>query len=468
MAIAKFSDSNFIMKESFKGSLGIGWSLEGTATSDANGLDSGSAGGAEYDGTAFAAILTALANEGQITITAPTEAIAQFDDNALYVSGSDGVDRSDFGMLYSFATAANGDGGRIRMDSDQEFSIRADSADSQSGSLFTSTVGKPAESQVTFWWDATNRGMYVNGIVISLPTARGGAPVPTDFAKLFAGVRPNATPTQWPFLTGQPISDLIVSGSAPNLFPDTIHDLSIFGDSYTNITLNDNNATDGRLDNRVRFLYPANFANQGTEVVVDGEGFGGFTICDTGASDLSAEFAGFLSTYTNAIVMIMAGNNDATAATDAQVNNASTGTYANLFGWLDDLLADGRTEVHVTNVGSLKQNASLDTTPNNDRRVLVSSEISRCVNDWNAVNSGMVVKVVDLFGALGADQTVNLNYQGQLNLAGNETIAPGSLDDRHPSGAGYLALNIVLINSVTATEPAVVFLTGPLTSSLTG
>lgn len=436
MTIHKFGDSHadILLQCSLRSSAALtaaGITLAGTATVDSQGLDTGTAGSASI--SALAGYLD-MADSFQISITVTTIAAAEYDDSSS-VSFSAGVDRSAAAYLLSWERQNGTDEGRIFVSAAEQLTMRTHAADAQTSGFITS-IGKGEVTTLTVAGDNTYYYIYADGERIhrNSRTAGWGADI---FYKLIIGASWNGTAT--PFGTGYKITDLVVAKNAPILTIDRRYSFDVFGDSFAQAALAV--AQTPRFDASLGFELVRLFRKAGINIEVTGEGFGGFSVCDTGASDLNDEWSDWRAFYnTNKNVLIMALNNDVTS-TDAQVTNATTGTYARLYSWLDDCLSDGRSNVFISTPGSLSGNTSINTAGNNTRRKLVDSELRRCVADWKAANgTQMRVIIVNLFAVLGNDVANNLAYQGRLNEIGNVTTGAGTLDDRHPSAYGHVLL----------------------------
>ena len=436
--------------------------VEGTATLDGRGLATGAAGSVKFAGITNAAD---LADSGQISVRATTIGVAEYDDSA-EVSGSQGVNRSAAAYLWAAERATGQDQGRLFINGAEQISYRTHDGDTQSNSALIHTGNKDETVMLTLSWDTSNMYLYVDGALMETK-ARASGYESDIFDTLIVGAAYNTTGNVFDSAgDGYFLTDLVVSSAPVDIPADSASAVSVFGDSYASQAVAV--VQTPRFDTNLRYsLNRISYMSQGKSIAVDGVGHGGHTICDTASDNLNDDIASFISTYTNPNVVIFGGNNDCTVATDAQVENATTGTYARLYSWLTSLRDDGRKAVYVMSPGSLRQSTTLDTAANNDRRQLVDGEMRRCINDWLSAEGGMKVAYLPLFGHLKADLDDNHNYQGHLNTIGNATVAGvASPDDRHPSGFGAAELSQAVYEALAGTGGGGGSITGTITSTI--
>lgn len=461
MTIIKFADSHpsTLFKADMRSAASITdfsfGTTNGTLTFTDSGMDTAAGGSAQF--TDFPGE-DVLATTGQISMTVTTNSIA-VRDNLSIVNGSLGVARIDIGYLMRAQTQSGTNTGQINHSTANIISFK--SAQETATADRIQSVGKGETSIVTMGWDATTTTFYVDGAEIGT-TVRGTVAVDTFF-RLFIGASINGTSS--PFANGTDeayISDLIVSTLTPNVQVNTSKNISLFGDSFP-FNLLTTGGTSPFFDASAIFTVMRNeWRLTGKSVLVDGLGNSGATICNTASDNLNDDFPTFLANNTAPTVAIIAGNNDAAAATTAQVNNVTTGVRARLTSWLDQLKTDGRKRVYIYTPANLIWDTALATVANETRRKLVEGIMRDTVNEFiTADGTSMQVFVVQLEAVTGSAYLNNLGYQGHQDEIGNigtgGSVAPGSgFLNRHLSSVG----GVMIADDLTSITNALVAASG--------
>jgi hypothetical protein len=358
---------------------------------------------------------------------------------------STGYDRSANAYLWSAETQAGANNGRCFMSPGEDLNARIATEAVQLITRST-TVGKGETCIVTVGWDVTTMKFYIDGAEVATASRDGGYAADI-FYNIIIGAQYTGTTDVFNsgLIEEAWISELVVSTLTPAIETIGVAGVSGFGDSFAARFVGV--VTNPYYDAKTEYSLPSQvWLATGKTIDVDGAGFSGATICDTGSNNLNDEFGGFLTTYTNPNVVIMAGNNDA-IATDGEVDNVTTGTAARLSSWLDQLLADGRKRVFVATPGSLIYDNALDTALNNTRRKRIEGIIRETVATWVEANGlAMEVRIMPLIALLGGEYEQNMNYVGFTNTVGNlgsgGSAAPAANpDDRHPSPEGWTCVN---------------------------
>lgn len=453
--IAKITDtgSNILISCDLKSASSVtdaGGVLQGgTESFSDNGMDAGSAGSVSF--TNFTGY-TRLRHEGQICMTVSTMGICEYDDNGSTVSGSQAPNRTGM-YLFESKNSGGTDMARILSFSTEQLRARLHSSDTEVGRKIT-TVGKGEYTELCLWWKGNQWGVMADGSDVLPAQTRAGYD-DENFYQLIVGAD-NATTT--PF-DGYYIKDFVVSTTAPRFATKrNAMSIGLFGDSFVSDMADDDWSPvyDASGFDQIRRRLAA--VGKRARIVVDG--YSNYTVCDTGAQDLSDEITGFVATSPQ-VAIIVAGNNDIQLSSSDWATHAlgTGGVEENLQNFINELyFSDYPTntvvnprlsKIYICQPGSLKQHTALDTaqaaTNNTSYRAIVNG-LPAWFDAANPTDAGLV-EIVDLIEVLG-DKTENYNFTGQWNLIGNATIAPGSLDNRHPHPTGQVVLINHIMNKV--------------------
>lgn len=451
MPIRKFGDTgdDILLQCSLKSAAAVaaaGGTVVDTATMDDTGLNPGSAGSVtftNYTGNA------ALQHEGQICFTATALPCCDADQSNI-VSGSRGINLTAANYLLAGEDPTPGtDRFRLYMADTNSINMRMHSSETAITKRISS-IGKGATIDFCAWWDGKNFGLLAggdgNGMAEIIPPSPRLYPNLNSFYKLIVGAARNTTGT--PF-NGYRIKDLIVSRNSPRLALAGLSSIGFFGDSYVAQGVSTTQTT--KYDNTVKWQLEKLFASKGLAPRVFGNGYSGYTVCDKATNYLSPYFAIFNATLPE-IAVIMALNNDTvtTTASDAEYGHATTGSEARLKELILLLAANGRTrKLGITNPGSLRQEANLDTALNATRMAAINTMLD-ALPAWYLANKPAnsvlaAVEILDLHAAMGGDVASNVNYVGHWNTIGNldygGTASPvATPNDRHPHASGSRAI----------------------------
>lgn len=421
--------------------------VNGTATFDDTGMSTGSAGG-----VSFVNITNniKLRYEGQMVVKVSPDGICEYDDAAT-VSGSTAPNRSVGAYIFTMLSDVAANTGKIYISNTNEIKGHVHQTDTQFSGKAT-TVGKDSYVEVCVWWRGDSWGVLLDGAELLSGTRANYWNV--AFYQINIGA--NYDGVSNPFV-GYKMKDFVLSRTAPRFTSkQDAPSVGIFGDSFALQMAHGSAAPywDATGHDQIQ----RRFAQNGNRVRIVVDGNNGFTVCDTGGSNLSAEIAAFAAQDTS-ICIIIAGNNDQVLSSSDWTTYAldgSTGTDANYKDFINQIyfsdyptntVVNGkRSKIYITNQGSLKQKTASDTV----QAALNTAELDEILAGlpvWfdaaNPADAGMV-EIINLRSILGGDQTVNYNYKGQWNLDGNITTGGGSLDDRHPHSTGQ----VVLINDI--------------------
>lgn len=443
-----------------------GGTVEGGATIGASGMITGATGYLE-----FAAIVgnASLETKGQIVAKFTTQRVVQRDD-AGTVSGSNGLALAP--GVFLWATLAQA---RALVSNTNQFQYRINSTDGNSPTGKITSLSKLATVEVCIWWDNTtdSAGLFEHGMDLfpmSIPT---DSPV-GSWATIRFGTNAAANNNFFGSDGTSAISDIVVSTQIPfDLIDAATISLGAFGDSYVDqgtFPVGGTPATP-RLDGVFEKEITAFYARTGVHADITMSGFSNFTVCDTGANDLSNEIAAFAA-LERKNVSIIAGNNDVTIV-DAgnafidQALDATTGTETRLTEYIEAMLANGTEKIALFTTGSLKTSA-FDTTEFQDHQVIIDAIIR------NVADLFPQVELVEIADYLGDTVAENPNYQGYWDTIGNlgsggsagPVAAPGA--NRHPSGQGGHGMALGAFTVFTKVSTTSLALTFPLTFDLTG
>jgi len=406
-----------------------------------------------------------LDTEGQMSMTFTSEGICKR-DNGSSANGSEGVERTAFGQMWVFG---GGTGNAVRSNFSHSVTEQVSGNVSNGATTLTRSIislNKPTQITVTISWTATTERLFVNGILEAEGTRTVGV---NDFFALALGSSFTAANF---FSAGETLfmKDLVISDKAVLLKTPIWSTFSINGDSFA---LQAQSDAGDRLDGTIRRELTKVFIDNGFEppafVSAATPGITGGTICDTGALDLSAEFTAW-GAAAGELAIFLWSNNDSTVLDTADVTNATTGTKANGETMIGLLGASVRNIV-MLNTGSLKQNVSLDTQTNRDRRDDIVNPI---LKDFESFDNRVIT--LDAATILGNNDT-NVNYDGWWDELGNDgsgptgrnrggtaaTITPQA--SRHLSGSAGAFVARAFFDALPFLTTG---LTRPLTGSLTG
>lgn len=430
-------DSRVVMKNTLLDSSDLdGMDLDGTGAMNERGFHNGTSSGAlRFE--------TPKIINMQVSFDIDTQHICEFDDHPTQIpSGSEGVDRDGvigIGYIMHIETTGTNNGYRIMMfgsASDRGILYARDDLSGEGlGSVALHTAGKGTKTRLTFSQDATTWQLYADGIEI-LSGVRDTTQIGDDWRIRIGGDTNGNSPM------GENIyyTNLLIVNESVSFTEDTTKSISIFGDSFASQMLGDAGAGtifDCNASNQIK---RAVFQRLGIHIGVDGDGHSGHTICDTSSDNLNDDIDTFISNHTHKNVAIVAGINDAVIATDSEVTNSTTGTYARLLSWLNYLNSDGRDECIVYTPPTLSGSTTQDTAANEVRRQIVINEMIRAVNDFNASINSMTAIAVSGYQITQGGITDNVNFKGYWDNEGNASQASsGSKTDFHPSAYGQEA-----------------------------
>lgn len=401
----------------------------------------------------------ALDYAGQVVLELTTQNVATFDSDTTAVSGSNGSDISTGMYLWStkYGTGAGTNAAYLNIlaANPQLLNIKIDTTSDTAAAGGITSVGKSSTVTICSWWKGGKCGVIVDGV----PQLFGNRTAFRD--ALFHIFRPGAGFSLSSQLFTGRIKSVVISRIPPTFYTvSSVRHVGVFGDSFASQFADGKTAgSNPRFDNTAGIQMMKRLYSKGRKVRVTNAGVSGATICDTGSNDLSSTIAAFAA-YKVDVAVILAGQNDivSTTASDEQFNHATTGTEANLKGFIEQIMFDdyptntvrSRTQKVIVNTpASLYQDSTLNTVTNNSRRETLDTLVKTLPAWWVSEGYGTAdeVEVYDLFTSMGGDATVNYNYQGQYNLAGNGANTP-SLNDRHLSTEGHKKLGEDLFNAI--------------------
>lgn len=413
--------------------IGPAGSVVGTATFANGGMNPGSAGSVLFSNIDPN---NQLRHEGQITMTVSTAHMAEADTSG-QVSMSRGENKAATQWLFTFRTSGSVNQGNLAVNAAEQIKAQLHPSDTQS-TAYISTVGKGSFVEVCVWWKGADWGILADGGEIHAGTRTNFAD--NIFYKVYIGAT-NAG-TSGP-LANATIKNLIITRRAPRFVAKRkAISVGFFGNSFI-VNASAANTTPS-FDNNIEGAFGRKLSAYGYGVSRWVQsGYGGYSMCDTGASDLSANFDTYAANKCD-VDIIVAGENDSTA-TAAQVADGATGTDANFKSLIGKLITQKSDKqlIIVTTPGSLRQHTAIDTVANNANRVTVDAIIKALPAWFDSTYPALAGRLVvyDLFTALGGDADGNLNYQGACdalgNLATGGSAAPVSpIANRHPSSYG--------------------------------
>lgn len=373
-----------------------------------------------------------LKHEGQIVLTISTRDVVEY-DKSNYVSRSIGYDRLAQ-TIFQLRDSLNAAAGSLAISAVQRLALKLHASDALVNAYSATSVGRGDYVELCCWWRGNKFGLLLDGMEIFKSTRTNFSD--NVFNRIYVGAGGSGLTNP---ISLAIIKNIIISRRAPRVC--NADSVGFFGDSFV-ANLNADCVTPRWNNNRIG-VFAAVHGALGKKIGrVISHGYGGYSVCDTGASDLSAKIAEFAATLPE-VAVIVAGNNDSTASA-SNVTNASTGTDSNYKSFIQQIAANKRCKrIIVCTPGSLRQDYAINNESNNINLGIVYNIIKALPSWWDSQNpdrKGLVV-VYDLFEALGGDSVVNYNYQGQYDLLGNATVAPVALpENRHPSSEGALKI----------------------------
>lgn len=417
--------------------------------------------------TGFAGLTT----KGRIHIKCSSRGVCQFDDLAGAVTGSDAFDRVAVANVIGLRDSSPANIEGIRVTTANGIEVEIQNSDGVSTPQLTTSLGKGEYIELILDWDASEVRLMSNHRVLGRKTRT--APAGDAFDKQRIGSNGSGFAqyfwdnTEVLYLKDYAVWDGPLS---EDLIPlPKVSTVNAFGTSFGAQFLQQDFSTPGGpyIDAAMGATIEGALAELGYSITIGGAGFSGATMCDTGANDLSDQFATEFAKSPD-VVIILGLSNEGTQ-TLANITNATTGTKARLTECIRGFLAAGTKKVIFTNEPSVNQDASINNQDNRGTISLVNDIANEVFLEQSAL-FGSRVQLIDMHSILG-NSLKNYNLQGQFNLDGNATIPPGTLDDRHPSGNGHAALGAAFSASIldfAFTETDGPALISPLISNLIG
>lgn len=416
----------------------------GTVNFSSDGMDCSAGGSVAFDNFIG---YESLVYEGQIVLRVETKYVAQYDDQAGVVTGSEGVDNQVNSYIWSARDSANNNQGRAYASTAEIINAKLHDLDTAIGPDFTS-AGKGSFCDVCFWWNTSEWGILVDRAPIIDAQPRQTLGDSDQFYKLIFGAAYLGTNN--PF-QGK-IKSIVVTRNAPRLKkPQSLKSLLIFGDSFAANSFTD--YVGRRRDSTLQNNLLRHLAKRGLTTRIINGGHSGFTVCDTGSSDLSTVWDADLATDPH-VVLFIAGNNDYIQNSSNFATYAEDPTTGTLQRYKDFITAaaakDSVRKVIIAYPGSpIGRSDFLPYWP--AQRDTVKGWIDT-LPAWADANittkpSGFV-GIFDLHGALGGDKEANRNYQLALDNIGNASTAGAPSTDFHPSGFGHAVLATAVVDKL--------------------
>ena len=435
--IAKITDdgADIVLKSTLTDSDSV-LNAEGAAGSFVGGTPSFSANGmvcvtasARFDNLVGSA---ALDTEGQIVVSILALGGAK-QDNLSSANGSTGVDVTSPAYIWSGGQSFTNKG-RLRIDTAEDISFFPVDGVGGAVNFPTTSNGKDTHIEVCKSWTLTRERLFIDGVLRSDIARTAGSDIMED---LQIGALLNNSSNYDAGGNGFAIKNLVISNIPVTLDAAPWASMAIGGDSFAVQAIAASANT--RYDGTIGFYLTKWFVDRGFEPPTLGAtsaGFTGYTLCDSdlGNGNLVDTFAAFAA-GNDPLVIYFSGNNDISSATEAEINNVTTGTDARAKELL--ALLTGATDIVFMDVGSVMNNLAIQNSPNavNYRDNLVNP-ILRALPAFDTR-----VKTIDSLTLLN-DASVNPNFQGYWdglgNLGSGGSAAPETQEDRHlaaPAGS---------------------------------
>jgi len=227
------------------------------------------------------------------------------------------------------------------------------------------------------------------------------------------------------------VKDLVISNQIPGFVVGK--NVFIGGDSFAMRYLVDNGGSynpesfaSAFWDNSFQYQFRKSAISRGVDATINAASFGtgGSSMCDTGAGDLSDDFATWAAAGAD-IYIIPAFNNDITSGSIAQITDGSTGTTANAIIGAETILASNSSAkiVYLTS-GPIQGDVSFITTDFLNKQRIVNAITARLESDWKIAHpeNPNAVRVLDLTAIMGGVGSNIIAQQGWMKTFGNSIL----------------------------------------------